>query len=278
MIDIIKSNYDNVEVLSLQTNVRCLNILKKNEFIVFNVNNKIALVTGATGGIGQSIVQVFVNNGAKVIIVGRNEAKLHTLKEKLGDQVDVITCDFNNKSQKNSLIANAEKKSGKIDILVCNAGITKDSLALRLKDEDWNQVIDINLTSTFKINRDAIKSMIKRKYGRIINISSVIGLSGNIGQSNYAASKAGIIAMSKSLAKEVAARGITINCVAPGYIDTPMTQVLNANIKSAIIANIPVKRIGMPQDIAGAVLFLASDEASYITGHTLSVNGGMLMQ
>ena len=245
---------------------------------MFNLKDKLALVTGATGGIGQSIVKILANQGAKVIMVGRNEEKLQNLKQELGDKVHPLICDFNDDLQINSLIENAEKKFGNIDILVCNAGITKDNLALRLKDEDWDMVIKMNLTSTFKLNRAVIKSMMKRRYGRIINISSVIGLGGNAGQSNYAASKAGIIAMSKSIAKEVAARGITINCVAPGYINTPMTEVLSDEIKNSIIAHIPAKRIGMPEDVASAVLFLSSNESSYITGHTLSVNGGMSMQ
>jgi 3-oxoacyl-[acyl-carrier protein] reductase len=208
---------------------------------MFNLKDKLALVTGATGGIGQSIVKILANQGAKVIMVGRNEEKLQNLKQELGDNVYPLICDFNDDLQINSLIEGAEKEFGNIDILVCNAGITKDNLALRLKDEDWDMVIKMNLTSTFKLNRAAIKSMMKRRYGRIINISSIIGLGGNAGQSNYAASKAGIIAMSKSIAKEVAARGITINCVAPGYIDTPMTEVLSDDIKNSIIAHIPAK-------------------------------------
>ncbi len=244
---------------------------------MFDLTNKIALVTGATGGIGRSIVKDFITSGAKVVAVGRNQEKLKELSNEFGDKVSTLICDFNDKSHVISLFENAEKEYGNIDILVCNAGITKDNLALRLKDEDWDDVIEINLNSTFKLNRSAIKSMMKRRYGRIINISSVIGLSGNAGQANYAASKAGIIAMSKSLAKEVAARGITINCVAPGYIDTPMTQVLNDDIKNSIISHIPAKRIGVPKDVSSAVIFLASNESSYINGHTLSVNGGMLM-
>jgi 3-oxoacyl-[acyl-carrier protein] reductase len=210
---------------------------------MFNLTGKLALVTGATGGIGQSIVKALVNQGAKVIMVGRNEEKLQNLKQELSDKVYSLICDFNDDSQINSLIENAEKQFGNIDILVCNAGITKDNLALRIKDEDWDIVIQMNLTSTFKLNRAAIKSMMKRRYGRIINISSVIGLSGNAGQSNYAASKAGIIAMSKSIAKEVASRGITINCVAPGYIDTPMTEVLGDDIKNSIIAHLKTWQI-----------------------------------
>ncbi len=244
---------------------------------MFDLTNKIALVTGSTGGIGRSIVKDFITSGAKVVAVGRNQEKLKELSNEFGDKVSTLICDFNDKSHVISLFENAEKEYGNIDILVCNAGITKDNLALRLKDEDWDDVIEMNLNSTFKLNRSAIKSMMKRRYGRIINISSVIGLSGNAGQANYAASKAGIIAMSKSLAKEVAARGITINCVAPGYIDTPMTQVLNDDIKNSIISHIPAKRIGVPKDVSSAVIFLASNESSYINGHTLSVNGGMLI-
>jgi len=244
---------------------------------MFDLTNKIALVTGATGGIGRSIVKDFIATGAKVVAVGRNQEKLKELNNEFGEMVFTMECDFNDKSQVNFLFENAEKEYGNIDILVCNAGITKDNLALRLKDEDWDGVIEMNLNSTFRLNRSAIKSMMKRRYGRIINISSVIGLSGNAGQANYAASKAGIIAMSKSLAKEVAARDITVNCVAPGYIDTPMTQVLNDDIKNNIISHIPAKRIGVPKDVSSAVIFLASNESSYINGHTLSVNGGMLM-
>ena len=244
---------------------------------MFDLKNRLALVTGATGGIGQAIVKTLYSRGAKLVITGREEEILEELKNELGDTTHSLTCDLNDESQVNHLIENAEKEFGNIDILVCGAGITKDSLAIRLKDEDWNGVINLNLTTTFKLNRDAIKYMMKRRYGRIINISSIIGLTGNLGQSNYAASKAGIIGMTKSLALEVATRGITINCIAPGYIDTPMTQVLKEGIRNAIIDRIPAKRIGMPQDVANAVLFLASEESAYITGQTLSVNGGMLM-
>ncbi len=244
---------------------------------MFDLKNRLALVTGATGGIGQAIVKTLYSRGAKLVITGREEEILEELKNELGDTTHSLTCNLNDESQVNHLIENAEKEFGNIDILVCGAGITKDSLAIRLKDEDWNGVINLNLTTTFKLNRDAIKYMMKRRYGRIINISSIIGLTGNLGQSNYAASKAGIMGMTKSLALEVATRGITINCIAPGYIDTPMTQVLKEGIRNAIIDRIPAKRIGMPQDVANAVLFLASEESAYITGQTLSVNGGMLM-
>ena len=244
---------------------------------MFNLKDKLALVIGATGGIGQAIVKTLHSKGARLAMIGREEEILEKLKDELGSDTYSLGCDLNDKFQVNHLVENTEKEFGNIDILVCSAGITRDNLAIRLKDEDWDEVINLNLTSTFKLNRDAIKSMIRRRYGRIINISSVIGLSGNSGQSNYAASKAGIIGMTKSLALEVATRGITVNCIAPGYIDTPMTQVLKEEIRNAIIERIPAKRIGTPQDVANAVLFLASEESAYITGHTLNVNGGMLM-
>lgn len=244
---------------------------------MFDLKEKLALVIGATGGIGQAIVKTFISKGAKLVMAGREEEILKKLKDELGDNTHSLSCNLNDNSEVSHLIEKVEKEFGNIDILVCSAGITKDNLAIRLKDEDWNEVINLNLTTTFKLNRDAIKSMIRRRYGRIINISSVIGLSGNLGQSNYAASKAGMIGMTKSLALEVATRGITVNCIAPGYIDTPMTQVLKEEIRRAIIDRIPTKRIGTPQDVANAVLFLASEESCYITGQTLGVNGGMLM-
>ena len=242
---------------------------------MFDLNGRLALVIGATGGIGQVIVKTLYSKGAKLIIAGREQEILEKLKSEL--DVYSLACDLNDESQVGYLIENAEKKFGNIDILICSAGITRDNLAIRLKDKDWDEVINLNLTTTFKLNRDAIKSMMRRRYGRIINISSIIGLSGNAGQSNYAASKAGMIGMTKSLALEVATRGITINCIAPGYIDTPMTQVLKEEVRKAIIDRIPAKKIGVPQDVANAVLFLASEESGYITGQTLSVNGGLLM-
>ena len=252
-------------------------LLKTGDYDMFDLKEKLALVVGATGGIGQAIVKTFFSKGAKLVMVGREEEILTKLKNELGGNVHSLACDLNDNSQVSHLIEKVEKEFGNIDILVCSAGITRDNLAIRLKDEDWDEVINLNLTTTFKLNRDVIKSMIRRRYGRIINISSVIGLSGNLGQSNYAASKAGMIGMTKSLALEVATRGITVNCIAPGYIDTPMTQVLKEEVRQAIIGRIPVKRIGTPQDVANAVLFLASEESSYITGQTLGVNGGMLM-
>jgi 3-oxoacyl-[acyl-carrier protein] reductase len=240
---------------------------------VLNLNGKTALVTGATGGIGRAIATTLHQQGAKVIITGTKEAKLEELASELGDSVTFEMCNLADKSALEKLMSNHED----VDILVCNAGITKDNLTLRMKVEDFEEVIDINLISTFALNKFAVRRMLKRKWGRIINISSIIGSMGNFGQANYAASKAGIVAMSKSIAKEVAVKGITVNCVAPGFIQTPMTEKLTEEQKSAMLENIPNKQFGKPQDIANVVLFLASKEAGYITGQTLHVNGGMLM-
>ncbi len=244
--------------------------------MTFNLNQKSALITGASGGIGKAIAETFHKHGANVILVGRNESALNKVKDSLKERASVIVADFNNQDDITSLIKQAEAISP-IDILVCNAGITKDMLALRMKDEDWNQVLNINLTAVFKLNRDALGFMMKRRYGRIINISSIIGVTGNFGQANYAASKAGMIGMTKSLALETASRGITVNCVAPGYIDTPMTQVMPEESKQLIISKVPAKRMGLPLDIAYTSLYLASEEASYVTGQTIHVNGGLAM-
>jgi 3-oxoacyl-[acyl-carrier protein] reductase len=244
---------------------------------MIDLKNKLAVVTGATGGIGEAIVKSFHQHGAKVVMVGRRKEKLEELATKFGAKAHPEICDFNNMTEVANLIPKIQEKYGNIDILVCNAGITKDTLALRMSDDQWDDVIKLNLSVNFHLNRNAIKFMMKQKYGKIINITSIVGQTGNIGQCNYAASKAGIIAMSKSLALEVASRGININCVAPGYIDTPMTSVLSDAVKEAVLAKIPLKRIGHPEDIANATTFLAADCSSYITGHTLNVNGGMLM-
>jgi 3-oxoacyl-[acyl-carrier protein] reductase len=245
---------------------------------MISLKNKLAVVTGATGGIGRAIVKSFSDHGAEVVMVGRKHDELTQMVLQLGPNVHAELCNFSNIGETTALINTIEKKYGSIQILVCNAGITRDTFAVRMKNLDWEEVIHLNLTTNFYLNRDVIKRMLKQKYGKIINISSIVGQTGNVGQSNYASSKAGLIAMSKSLALEVAGRGININCIAPGYIDTPMTGVLSDKIKEAVLAKIPLKRIGLPQDIANATVFLASDYSSYITGHTLNVNGGMLMQ
>lgn len=246
---------------------------------MFRLTGKNALVTGATGGIGAAIAESLIKQGAKLVISGTKEERLKELAVKIGeDKCKILPCNLSDFAQVESLFDAAETLAGgQIDILVCNAGITKDNLALRIKNEDWDQVLDVNLKSTFILNRSAIKKMIRRKAGRIINIASVVGITGNAGQANYVASKAGMIGMSKSFAQEVATRGITINCVAPGFIQTAMTDVLNEQQRAGILGSIPMQKMGSSQDIASSVAFLASDEAGYITGQTIHVNGGMLM-
>jgi len=244
---------------------------------MFKINGKNALVTGATGGIGSEIAKALIHQGAKIVISGTNEEKLKQLAMQLNNDTKHIACNLSNKAQVELLFDKAEELVGQIDILVCNAGITKDNLILRMKDEDFEQVIDVNLKSTFVLNRSAIKKMLRRKNGRIINIASVVGVTGNPGQCNYVASKAGIIGMTKSPAQEVASRDVTVNCVAPGFIQSPMTEILNEQQKTTIISKIPAGRMGLASEIASAVVFLASAEASYITGNTLHVNGGMFM-
>ncbi len=244
---------------------------------MFKLSGKNALITGATGGIGSEIAKALAKQGAKLVLSGTREEKLQELVAQIGGDAKYLTCNLSDTASVDSLFDRAEEVLGQIDILVCNAGITKDNLILRMKDDDFNQVIDVNLKSTFILNRNAIKKMMRRKYGRIINIASVVGVTGNPGQCNYVASKAGMIGMSKSLAQEVASRGITINCVAPGFIASPMTDVLNDQQKEAILNKIPQGKMGESSDIAKGVAFLASEDASYITGHTLHINGGMFM-
>ncbi|MEZ5849246.1 MAG: 3-oxoacyl-[acyl-carrier-protein] reductase [Hyphomicrobiaceae bacterium] len=247
---------------------------------MFSLEGKTALVTGATGGIGGAIARAFHAQGATVAISGRQVDKLEALKSELGDRVVVCPCDLANKEQVGKLIDEAVKAlGGRLDILVNNAGLTKDNLFMVMKDEQWDDVIAVNLTSTFMLSRAATRHMLRSKsgYGRIINISSVSGILGNPGQGNYAASKAGMIGMTKSLAREVAPRGITANCIAPGFISTPMTDVLNEKQVETIKAAIPTQTFGAPDDIAAAAVYLASPEARYMTGQTLHVNGGMVM-
>lgn len=244
---------------------------------MFDLTGKTALVTGASGGIGKGIATALHAQGATVVLSGRREEALNQVAGELGTRTHILVCDLADKEQVATLFGKAEELAGQVDILVCNAGITKDNLALRMKDEEWQSVIDTNLTATFTLNTTAIKKMMKRRWGRIINITSVVGTTGNPGQANYAASKAGMAGMSKSLAAEVASRGITINCIAPGFIKTAMTDALNDNQKEKITSTIPNGTFGLPEDIAAAASYLASNEAGYITGQTLHVNGGMLM-
>ena len=244
---------------------------------MFDLTGKTALVTGATGGLGASIARVLHASGATVALSGTRAALLESLAAELGSRAHVIACNLSNPEDVEKLVPAAEGAMGSLDILVNNAGITRDGLAMRMKDEDWASVIDVNLTASFRLSRAAIKGMMKRRSGRIIGITSVVGVTGNAGQANYAASKAGMIGMSKALAKEVASRGITVNCVAPGFIETPMTDELNEKQKEAILASVPAGKLGTPEDIAAAVLYLASTEAAYVTGQTLHVNGGMAM-
>jgi 3-oxoacyl-[acyl-carrier protein] reductase len=246
---------------------------------MFDLTGKKALVTGATGGIGEGIARAFHKAGAEIAISGRQVAKLESLAAELGDRVHVVPCDLADKTQVMKLIDEAAGKLGRVDIIVNNAGLTKDNLFMVMKDEQWDDVIAVNLTSTFMLMRAATRHMLRSKtgYGRVINISSVSGIIGNPGQGNYAASKAGMIGMTKSLAREVANRGITANCIAPGFIATAMTDVLNDKQKAEISQHIPAQRFGSPDDIAAAAIYLASNEAGYVTGQTLHVNGGMAM-
>ena len=241
---------------------------------MFNLENKVALITGATGGIGKEIAKTFSLAGATTVLTGRNKEKLQELSKEIKNSY-IIPCDLSLPDSSKELIKETLNIAGKLDILINNAGITKDTLCIRMKDEDWQEVIDVNLSTNFKLARDSIMPMIKNKFGRIINITSVVGCTGNAGQTNYSASKAGIIGFSKSMAIEVASRNITVNSIAPGFIKTAMTDVLPDEIKNSMLNTIPIKRFGEPQDVANTALFLASDEASYITGQTIHVNGGM---
>lgn len=245
---------------------------------MFSLAGKSALVTGATGGIGASISRVLHGAGAAVAISGTRAPVLEELKASLGgERVYVLPCNLASAEDVEKLVPAAEAAMGGLDILVNNAGITRDGLAMRMKDEDWQAVLDVNLSSAFRLSRAAMRGMMKKRWGRIISVTSVVGVTGNPGQANYVASKAGLIGLSKSLAQELAVRGVTVNCVAPGFIATAMTEVLNDKQKEAILSRIPAGRMGGSDDIAAAVLYLASEEAGYVTGQTLHVNGGMAM-
>ena len=244
---------------------------------MFDLTGKTALVTGATGGIGAEIARALHGAGAHVVLSGTREAVLADLAADLGGRTSIVPANLSDSAAVDGLIGLAEAAAGQVDILVANAGITRDGLLLRMKDDDWEQVLKVNLESYFRLSRAALRGMMKRRFGRIIGITSVVGVMGNPGQANYAASKAGMIGFSKSLAQEVATRGVTVNCVAPGFIESPMTEALNEAQKAQILTTIPTGRLGSGGDVAAACVYLASDEAGYMTGQTLHVNGGMAM-
>ena len=241
------------------------------------LKNKTCLITGASGAIGGAIANKLSSLGANVILTGTNKKKIDDLEKKLGPNSLGLIADLSKDEEIDNLYNESIKKFKSIDILVNNAGTNRDALSIRMTKEQWNEVININLSSTFKLSQLVIKSMMKQKWGRIIGISSIIGLGGNVGQANYAASKAGIIGLHKSLALEFASRGITVNCIAPGFIESPMTEVLSNEQKEIMLKKIPVGNIGKPNDIANCVAFLTDEKASFITGSTVNINGGMLM-
>jgi 3-oxoacyl-[acyl-carrier protein] reductase len=244
---------------------------------MFELSGKTALVTGATGGIGGAIARALHQQGAIVAVSGTRREVLDQLAGELKDRVHVLPCDLAAKDEVEALVPKAEELMGKLDILVANAGINKDNLMVQLRDEDWDQVVAVNLTATFRLARAAVRGMMRRRFGRVIGISSVVGVTGNPGQSNYTATKAGMIGMIKSIAAEYAKRGVTANAIAPGFIASAMTDKLNDKQREAILARVPAGRLGSGADVAAAAVFLASDEAGYVTGQTLHVNGGMAM-
>ena len=244
---------------------------------MFDLTGRTALVTGASGGIGGAIARALHGSGATVALSGTREGPLQELAASLGDRAHVVPADLSKPEAAAALVKDAAAAMGSMDILVNNAGITRDNLFMRMSDDEWGRVMDVNLTSVFRLSRAALRGMMKARWGRIVTITSVVGSTGNPGQGNYAAAKAGLVGMSKSLAYEVASRGITVNCVAPGFIATPMTDSLTDDQKGKILSQIPAGRMGAPEEIAAAVLYLASPEAAYVTGATLHVNGGMAM-
>jgi 3-oxoacyl-[acyl-carrier protein] reductase len=244
---------------------------------MFDLTGKTALVTGASGGIGGAIARALHGRGATLAISGTRGEALERLAGQLGGPVHTLVCDLADPQAIENLVPRAEEAMGQLDILVNNAGITRDNIFIRLRDEDWDQVIAVDLTAGFRLARAAVRGMMRRRYGRIIGITSVVGVTGNAGQGNYAAAKAGMIGMSKALAHEVASRHVTVNCVAPGFIDTAMTEALNERQREAILKAVPAARLGHSDEVAAAVVFLASREAAYVTGQTLHVNGGMVM-
>jgi 3-oxoacyl-[acyl-carrier protein] reductase len=244
---------------------------------MFDLTGKTALVTGASGGLGGAIARALHTRGAIVGLSGTRREALDTLASELQTDVHVFPCDLAHKAATEALVPAAEAAMGSIDILVNNAGVTRDNLFMRMKDEEWETVLNLNLTAAFRLSRACLKGMLRKRHGRIIGISSIVGVTGNAGQGNYAAAKAGMIGMSKSLAAEVASRNVTVNCIAPGFIESPMTDALNEKQRDAILATVPMGRLGTGAEVAAAVIYLASSEASYITGQTLHINGGMAM-
>ena len=244
---------------------------------MFDLSGKCALVTGASGGIGEAIARALHAQGAAVALAGTRREALEALRTDLKERAHVVVADLSDSAAADQLIKDAESALGRIDILVNNAGLTRDTLAMRMKDEDWERVLAVNLTAAFRLSRAVLRGMMKARFGRIVSVTSIVGVTGNAGQTNYAASKAGMIGMSKSLAQEVASRGITVNCIAPGFITTAMTDKLTDEQKTKLLGGIPAGRMGVPADIAAAAVYLASDEAAYVTGQTLHVNGGMAM-
>ncbi|KAA0125058.1 3-oxoacyl-[acyl-carrier-protein] reductase [Methylobacterium sp. P1-11] len=244
---------------------------------MFDLTGRKALVTGATGGLGQAIARALHAQGATVALSGTRPQALEALAAELGERASPVAADLSDKDSVEGLVPAAEAAIGPLDILVNNAGITRDNLFMRMKDEEWEQVIAVNLTAAFRLSRAAVKGMMRRRSGRIVNIGSVVGSTGNPGQGNYAAAKAGLVGMTKALAAEVASRGITVNCIAPGFISSPMTDSLNEKQREGILARVPAGRLGEGSEVAAACIYLASAEAAYVTGHTLHVNGGMAM-
>ncbi len=244
---------------------------------MFDLSGQKALVTGASGGIGGAIARALHAQGASVMLAGTREAALQAVAAELGERARVLTADLARTNEPERLVRETEAALGGLDILVSNAGITRDGLAMRMRDEDWQAVLDVNLTAGFRLIRTALRGMLRRLHGRVVSVTSLVGVAGNPGQANYAASKAGIIGMTKSVAAEVATRGITVNCIAPGFIATAMTDQLSDEQRARGAAAIPIGRFGTPEEVAGAAVYLASAEAAYVTGQTIHVNGGMLM-
>lgn len=261
--------------LLLNQSLNSFNLIKEKN--MFRLDGKVALITGAAGGLGDKIARTLHAQGAKLALTDMRAEPMEKLKAELGGDIEIFVANLSDSEAIKQLVADVENKFGQIDILVNNAGLTRDNLFMRMSDEEWQLVLDVNLSAGFKLARGVIRGMMKRRFGRIIGIASVVGVMGNPGQANYAASKGGMIAMNKCLAQEVASRGITVNSIAPGFIRTPMTDVLPDDVKSVLLAKIPEGKLGEAQDIANVVAFLASDESQYITGQTININGGMAM-